>query len=159
ADAWTAGSMPRRNLSRRWLVRHGVFSVDAALDRMSAKLNIALSVRQTLTGSDHDLVPDDVDAGNHFSHRMLDLNAGVHLHEIEVPFFVDREFKVSDIGISHVFDRLNAPPAYFVSQRRRHDDRWRFFDQLLMPALNRAFAFAKMNRITVLVRHDLKFNV
>ena len=39
--------------------------------------------RQRLAGGDAQLPFDQVEAGDHLGHRMLDLQAGVHLHEIE----------------------------------------------------------------------------
>jgi hypothetical protein len=35
-------------------------------------------------------VRDDVDAGDHLGHRMLDLHAGVHLDEVELAVLVEK---------------------------------------------------------------------
>src|SRR5207302_5757941 len=44
-------------------------------------------------------------------------------------------------------------------QRRRYRDRWRFFDQLLMTALDAAFALAQRDDPAVLVRQYLDLDV
>ena len=47
------------------------------------KLNVLLVVAEFFAGGDADLFLDDVDAGDFLGDRMLDLDAGVHLDEIE----------------------------------------------------------------------------
>src|SRR4051812_33788262 len=45
-----------------------------------------------LTGGDPDLPGEKVDSIDFFGYRMLDLNPGVHLHEIEAAFAVEKKF-------------------------------------------------------------------
>ena len=42
-----------------------------------------LRQRQRLAGGDAQLPLDQVEPGDHFGHRMLDLQPRVHLHEVE----------------------------------------------------------------------------
>jgi hypothetical protein len=65
-----------------------MLGVDPALDRMAAELDVALAEAQLLAGGDADLLLDDVDAGDHLGHRMLDLDARVHLDEVELAVLV-----------------------------------------------------------------------
>ena len=46
--------------------------------------DVVLLERQRLAGGDADLRLDQVDAGDHFGHGMLDLDAGVDFDEVEV---------------------------------------------------------------------------
>ena len=46
--------------------------------------DVFLAERQRLAGGDADLRLDQVDAGDHFGHGMLDLDAGVHFDEVEI---------------------------------------------------------------------------
>ena len=76
--AESAGRQPARDRARRGpeiLVR--IFGVDAALDALRLLLDIFLLERQRFAGRHQNLRLDQVDAGDHLGHRVLDLNAGV----------------------------------------------------------------------------------
>ena len=45
--------------------------------------DLVLAERQRLAGRDAQLPFDQIEAGDHLGHRMLDLQARVHLHEVE----------------------------------------------------------------------------
>ena len=60
-----------------------ILGVDAALDRPAVQLHVGLAEAQRLAGGAADHLLDEIDAGDEFGHRMLDLQAGVHLEEIE----------------------------------------------------------------------------
>ena len=62
----------------------GVLGVDTAFDRRAADLNLALFERQRLARRDTDALLDQIGAGDHLGDAVLDLNAGVHLNEIEL---------------------------------------------------------------------------
>ena len=44
---------------------------------------LVLGLRQRLAGRDAQLPLHQIEAGDHLGHRMLDLQARVHLHEVE----------------------------------------------------------------------------
>ena len=85
ADAETAGHEQLLDLAGRgWKLRPG----SSALMRHSMAApradDVVLLERQRLAGGDADLRLDQVDAGDHLGHGMLDLDAGVDLDEVEV---------------------------------------------------------------------------
>jgi hypothetical protein len=49
------------------------------------------SFRETFSGGHPELKLDEIVTGHLFRYRMLDLDAGVHLHEVEVLVLVDKE--------------------------------------------------------------------
>jgi hypothetical protein len=57
-------------------------------DGMAAHLDVALREGQLLAGGHADLHLHDVDAGDQFGHRVLDLHPRVHLDEVELAVFV-----------------------------------------------------------------------
>ena len=69
-----------------------------------------LPVAERLAGGDADLLAHQVDAADHFGHRMLDLQAGVHLDERELAVLVEE------------LQRAGVAVAEFAQRRRR---RWR----------------------------------
>ena len=54
-----------------------------------SKRDVVLRERQAEAGGDADLLVDEVDAGDRLGDRMLDLQAGVHLDEIELAVLVE----------------------------------------------------------------------
>ncbi len=90
---------------------------------------------------------------------MLDLQAGVHLEEIEVPVAAHDEL---DRAGRIVTDRLgerdrlcpHLAPQRLIDHRRR-----RFLDDLLVTPLDGAFALAEMDDIAVTVAEHLDFHV
>ncbi len=139
----------------------GVFGIDAAFDRPALLLHLLLGVAQRPAAGDADLLVDDVDAGDHLGHRVLHLQAGVHLQEVEVAVLIHQELDRPGVDVAH---RLGGPHAtlahplaqllVFVDERRG-----RFLQELLVPALQRALALAQVDDIAVLVGQDLELDV
>src|SRR6267142_340711 len=159
AHAGTARGIPGRDLPRRRFVCNRILGIDAAFERMAPELNILLAVRQTVAGSDKDLIADKIDPGHEFGHGVLDLNPRIHLHEVELLFFVHKELEGPHVRVTGFLDGLHHTVSDFRAKLRRHDDRRRFFNKFLMPPLDRTLPLAEMNGITMLVRHYLKLDV
>ena len=68
----------------------GVLGVDPALDGVAAQSAAVSLEADRLAGGHADLFLHEVEAGHHLGHRMLDLDAGVHLHEVELPVVSSR---------------------------------------------------------------------
>src|ERR1019366_2304566 len=81
----TARAMEFRDRAggRSEIVRR-IFCIDAALDRMTPDDDVALAHPDPLARGDAQLATYQIDTRHHLSHRMLDLDARVHLHEIEL---------------------------------------------------------------------------
>ena len=88
-----------------------VFRIDAAFDGMALEHDVLLGEAQRAAGGDADLLAHDVDAGDRFGDRMLDLQAGVHLDEIELAVLV-KEFDGAGAEIAQLFQRAwcTTPP-------------------------------------------------
>ena len=85
ADARAAGKHDRRERAgRRREIVLGIFGVDAHFDRVPVRLQVVLREAERLAGGDANLLLDQVDAVDHLGDRMLDLDARVHLHEVDV---------------------------------------------------------------------------
>src|SRR5580765_1571037 len=66
-----------------------VFRIDAALDRVAGDLDVALLDRELFAARDQQLFAHEIDAGDHLGDRMLDLDARVHLDEVEAAVLVE----------------------------------------------------------------------
>src|SRR5690606_21115543 len=87
-----------------------------------------------------------------------DLDAGVHLHEEPL---VALEQALDRAG-ADVADRLGGPHRRLADARPQLlVDAWRrrLLDELLVPALDRAVAFAEVDRVAVAVGEDLDLDV
>ena len=92
---------------------------------------------------------------------MLDLQSGVHFEEVELAVIVGEELHGARSGVA---DRAGGQPGRLeqlgphardaLDQRRR-----RFFDDLLMAALDRAFPLADRPHRAVRIGHHLDFDV
>ena len=60
-----------------------ILGVQPRLDGVAGQRDLLLGERQRFTRRDSDLPLDQIEPGDHFGDRMLHLQAGVHLHEIE----------------------------------------------------------------------------
>src|SRR5690554_5222433 len=90
AYTWPPWHMPVGDTPRAGNELERVFSIDATFDGMAVECDIALTQRELLACGNADLLLNEVDAGDHFRHRMFDLDTGVHLDKIELAVFVKK---------------------------------------------------------------------
>jgi hypothetical protein len=90
---------------------------------------------------------------------MLDLQPGVHFHEVEVAVFVSDEFHRAGIHIADRHRRRNCSFAHFAAALRRHSRCRRLLEDLLMTALHRAVAFEQIHAMPLHVRKHLHLDV
>src|SRR5439155_21322296 len=91
-------------------------------------------------------------------HRMLHLEPGVHLEEVELGAR-DQELRGSRAAIAHSLrdrDRCRLEP---LAQRIARARRWRLLDHLLVAPLERALALEQVERAAPAVAQDLHLHV
>ena len=87
------------------------------------------------------------------------LQACIHFHEVEFTVLVEQEFQCAGALIANRFDRVDRNCTHAHPQIRGDLRRRRFFDQLLVPPLHRAVAFAEMDGIAEGVAEYLNFDM
>ena len=137
----------------------GSSALIAALDRVAGEGDVTLLERQPLPGGDADLLLDDVDAGDEFGHRVLDLDARVHLEEEEVALVVEQELERAGVGVLDRARGVDDRAAELAPHLLGHGDRRPFFEQLLMAPLDRALALAEVDDGAVVIAEDLELDV
>ncbi len=158
--ARASGKDELRNLPRcgRKVISR-ILRVDTALDCVAAPDEVRLCVSKRLARCDANLLLHQIDVVNHLGHRMLDLNASVHFHEVRV-VAVHEELERSGIRIPHV---SRCPQSHLVQRStniRAKVRRRGLFDQLLMGRLlDRTVAFAEMHHAAELVAEYLHFDM
>ena len=144
---------------RRQEIAIRILGVDAALHRPAGELHVALLDAEWFAGGNPDHLLDKIDAGDELGDRMLDLEPRVHLQEIKAAVLPGDEL---DGAGEIVADRLgerdcllaHAGARCLVEQRRR-----RLLQDLLIAALDRAFALAEIDDVAVLVAQHLDLDV
>src|SRR3954463_7182865 len=126
---------------------------------MTVERDVPLFERQALSGGNPDLLLDDIHPGNEFGHRVLDLDARIHLEEKEVALVVEEELERTGVGVLHRARRIDDGAPEFAAHFFGHRNRWSFFQQLLMAALNRALALTKVNDGAMVIAEYLKFDM
>src|ERR1700761_4462644 len=136
----------------------GIFGIDAALDRVAIDLDVFLANRQLLARGNQQLLAYQVDAGDQFGHRMLHLDTGVHLDEVEAAIF-EQEFEGAGAAIADAQAGIDADLANLRAQFRSDTGRWSFFDHFLVASLHRTVALAQVNGMPLAVGEHLDFHV
>src|SRR5437868_7507860 len=96
--------------------------------------DLVLPRGQVAAGGDANLLQHEVDVGDTLGDGMLDLDAGVHLDEIELAVLVE-EFDGADAEVFHLAHRLRAGLADLGPRSGGENGRGTFLPDLLVPAL------------------------
>src|SRR5260221_9284491 len=147
-----------QNFARRRAKRNRVLGIDPALDRVAIKFYVALLDCEVAAGGNADLLEDEIDIGDHFCHRMLNLYARVHLDEIELGVLI-QELDSSDAEIADLTHCLGHGLADDVTCAGVEGGRGAFFPNLLVSPLQRTIALTKMNGISLAVAEHLNFDM
>ena len=107
AHALAAGGIPEIDgAGAGGEVVEGILGIDAALDGVAARGGFQHVVGERLAGGDADLLLDELAAHDFLGDRVLDLDPGVHFHEIEIlGLFIDEVFDGAGVLIADVADR------------------------------------------------------
>jgi hypothetical protein len=157
-DPQTAGRMIVDYLTRRRPKTCRMFGIYPALDRMALEDDVFLGKTQRCAGGNLDLLIDEINTGNHFRDRMLDLNTRIHLNKVELVVFIQKFYRAGPrvVQVSH---RLGTDLADCRGSFRGMDGREAFLPHFLVPALQRAITFAKMNGLALSVTENLDLNM
>jgi hypothetical protein len=131
---------------------------DARNVRLRRKVQFGAKERAAL--GDENLRAHEINARDHFSHRVLDLDARVHFDEapflpVHVVKELDRPGVIVPNVATHADCRLTQSLANFVV----HPNGRRDLDHFLVPALDRAIAFVQVQHLAVLITENLNLEV
>ena len=90
---------------------------------------------------------------------MFDLQPRIHFQEIEALVLAGDEFHGAGAVIADCFGERDRLLSHFLSCRLIEQRRWRFLDDFLVAALDRAFALPKMDHVAMLVAEYLDFDM
>src|SRR5262245_21320247 len=136
-----------------------ILGIDSAFDGPAIALHVALLDRKLFSCRYADHLLDQIDAGDKLGDRMLDLQARIHLQEIKA--FVLPGDKLDRTG-AVVTDGLGKRDRLLPHLLARCCiEQWTgcLLDHLLIAALDRAFALAEVDDISMFVAEHLDFDV
>ncbi len=158
ADAEAAGRVVLRDAAGGGGEARQFLGVEAHLDGVAVDLEVLLPELHGEPGGHADLFTDEVDAEDAFGHRVFDLQAGVHLDEVELAVLVEEldgpRADVVDGGDGVRADLADAGAGGGVDRGAGG-----FLEHLLVAALERAVPFAQMHRIPLAVAEDLDLDM
>ena len=135
-----------------------MLGVDPAFDRGAKESNVVLRNGKGRAGRDLDLLIDDVNSGDHFSDRVLDLHARVHLDEEELSVLIE-ELDRPGADVAQFGHGLGDDPADALALFGVQGRGGTFLPHLLMATLNGAVALAEVNGVALGVAEHLNFDV
>src|SRR5437867_5663028 len=158
-DAEASRGHPGGDAARARRKGLGILRVDAALHRVPVEPHRVLPVAEGIAVGDPDLLAHEVDAGDGLGHRMLDLDARVHLDEVEASVSVEEELDRAraDVVDGRRHRECGSPQAgarLGGEQRRR-----RLLQELLVAPLDGAVALAEVDSDAVPVAEHLHLDV
>ena len=121
--------------------------------------HVRLREAQLFARRDADHLLDEVDAGDHLGDRMLDLQARIHLEEIERAVLAGDELDRAGGIVADGLGERDGLLAHLAPRRLVEKRRRRLLDDLLVAALDRAFALAEIDDVAVLVAEHLDLDV
>jgi hypothetical protein len=136
-----------------------IFGVEPQLDRVAVQPQLVLRERQRLATGDAQLPLDEVEAGDHLGHRMLDLQPGVHLHEIEPAVRRDDELDGARAHIADAQRGVDCGLSYGRAARLGHARCRRLLEDLLVAPLHGAIPLAEMDGVAMGVGEHLHLDV
>ena len=126
---------------------------------MTYNRNIFLLIRQFLTGSNPNLLFDQIDSCHPFCDGMFHLNSSIHFHKIEICPILHKKLYGSCIDIFIRNCCFYCFCSHLVPKLLRDCRTWSLFDKFLMVSLNGAVPFPQVNDIPVGIRQNLNFHM
>src|SRR5262249_791732 len=136
-----------------------ILGVEPDLDRVAVDPRLADLGRQRLALGDPQLQLHQVQAGDLLGDRVLDLQPGVHLQEVKGPVAVQHELDGARAGVADRRARGLRRGGELVAQVLADARRRALLDDLLVAALDRAFALEQVDHGARGVAEDLDLDV
>ena len=124
-----------------------------------SRRDVLLGEPERLAGRDAELVRDEVAPGHELGHRVLDLEAGVHLEERERAAIVEQELAGAGALVADGTGQPQGGLAHALAQRGVDRRGAGLLEHLLVASLDRAVAFAEVDAVAVAVEQDLDLDV
>ncbi len=137
----------------------GVLGVDPALDGVPGEGYLLLREGEGQAGGNAQLFPHQIQTGDQLGDRVLHLDAGVHLDEVELPILVQHELDGARVLIAGGPGGRHCRRAHRLPQLGGEGLGGGLLHQLLILALDGAVPLPQVDHSPVAVGQDLKLDV
>ena len=120
---------------------------------------IVIDTADRSSGSQKNLLADQIKINNLLCNWMLHLYSRIHFHEVEIPVFIHQKFNSSNTFVRNIFCCFYSRSSHFFTKFIRHERRRRFFDQFLISSLDRTISFRKVTSFTKLISSNLDLDM
>src|SRR5665213_1130154 len=158
ANAGAAGADQALASARRGHEGARILGIDAAFDGVAAELHVGLAEGQLLAGGDRELCLDQIDARDQLGHRMFDLDARVHLDEIELAVLVEK-FQRAGAAVANRAAGFDTALSHLPALLGGNSGGRGFLDDLLVPALHGTVALAQADDVAIVIAQYLELDV
>jgi hypothetical protein len=124
-----------------------------------ARHELGLGERQGLTGGDLDLDLHEVEPVDELRDRVLDLQAGVHLEEVELAVRPDEELARPGADVTAGTRRGDGDLAHALAHVGVDERARALLENLLVATLNTALALANEHTVPMRIGEDLDLDV
>ncbi len=143
----------------RQVPRGRILGAEPDLDGVPGDRGVHRLGGQGLAAGDRDLQVDQVQSGDGFGHRVLDLQPGVHLQEREGPVVAGDELHGAGAAVVHGAGGLDRGLPQPGTPLVVDDGGGGLLHDLLVPALDRALALEQGGHLAVVIGDDLDLDV
>ena len=143
---------------RQEIVRR-IFGIQTHFDRVTIERYLRLGDRQHFPTGDANLPGDQIQSGDCFGYRVLDLQPRVHLHEEKLAARIQQKLHGAGADITDRLRRTHSRFAHCPAQLGRQTRRRGFFDDFLVPTLDRAVALVEVQAVAVLIGEHLNLHM
>ena len=140
----------------------GVLSGDTGLDGVAVGLDLVLGEAELLegvAGGDLELGLHDIDAGDLLGDGVLDLDSGVHLHEVVATLLVDKELDGTGVSVVEGLAEVDGGLGDAVAQLGVEVVGGGVLDDLLVAALHGAVTLVEVDDVAGAITEDLDLDV
>jgi hypothetical protein len=136
-----------------------VLGVDPELDGVPTEDHRLLREGEGLAGGDEDLLLHEVEAGGDLGDRVLHLDPGVHLDEVEGAVLVEEELHRAGAHVVDGLGGLHRGVAHGLPELGREGRGGRLLHELLVAPLDRAVPLPQVDHPAVGIAEDLDLHV
>jgi len=136
-----------------------VFGIQAHFNRMAIERHLILGDRQRFAARHTNLPRHQIESGDRFGDRVLDLQTRVHLHEEEFAARIQQELHGPRADVTNRLRRTHRRFAHGAAQLRGQARSRGFFDDFLVPALNRTITLVEVQAVAMLIGEHLNFHM
>ena len=122
ADSAAARGVVKLDVSGAWLESFfRILGIDPTLDGMVPRLRVDDVVAEVFAGGHLELLFDEIASVNFLGNRVLDLDPGVPLHEVEIPGVIDKILDRAGVRVADLLAKIDRGIPHLFAEVGGHE--------------------------------------